>query len=99
MLTTDMPWVKKRSRPHNPYWIAALIALSAVCVGVLVGYTRWGTTAAIVSLLEKELAATEAHIQVLEKRLGRIKFAASLPILILEGYLAANEIPGSDFCH
>jgi len=64
-----MPWVKKRSRPHNPYWIAALIALSAVCVGVLVGYTRWGTTAAIVSLLEKELAATEAHIQVLEKRL------------------------------
>jgi hypothetical protein len=64
-----MPWVKKVSRPHNPHWIAALIAVSAVCVGILIGYTRWGATAAIVSLVEKELAETQAHIRVLEKRL------------------------------
>jgi hypothetical protein len=68
-----MPWVKKESRPHNPYSIAALIAVSAVCVGILIGYTRWGATAAIVSLVEKELAETEAHIQVLEKRLTAIE--------------------------
>jgi hypothetical protein len=67
--TTNMPWVKKVPRPHNPHWITALIAVSAVCVGILIGYTRWGATAAIVSLVEKELAETQAHIRVLEKRL------------------------------
>ena len=46
-----------------------LIALSALGVGILIGYTKWGATAAIVTLVEKELTETQAHIKALEKRM------------------------------
>ena len=68
-----MPWIKKDSRPRNPYWLPAIIAGSALVVGIFIGYTRWGATAAIVDLVEKELAQTEAHIKVLEKRMTAIE--------------------------
>ena len=43
--------------------------LSALAVGILIGYTRWGATAAIVNLVEKELTENQAHIKALEKRM------------------------------
>ena len=50
-----------------------VIALSALGVGVLIGYTQWGATASIVTLVERELAETQAHIKVLEKRMSTIE--------------------------
>jgi len=64
-----MPWIRRQSRPRSPYWTVVIIALSALGVGILIGYTRWGATAAIVTLVEKELTETQAHIKVLEKRM------------------------------
>ena len=64
-----MPWIRKPPRPHQPYWIAALIAVAAIFVGILIGYTRWGVTAAVVNLVEKELTDTQARIKTLEKRM------------------------------
>jgi hypothetical protein len=64
-----MPWIRKSPRPRQPYWIATLIVVSAVCVGILIGYTRWGATAAVVNLVEKELTETQARIKTLEKRM------------------------------
>ena len=65
-----MPWIKRQSQPRSPYWPVVIIALSAVGVGVLIGYTQWGATATIVNLVEKELAETQAHIKALEKRMA-----------------------------
>jgi len=64
-----MPWIKRQSQPRSAYWPVVIIALSAVGVGVLIGYTQWGATATIVKLVEKELAETQAHIKALEKRM------------------------------
>ena len=64
-----MPWVKREYQRQKPYWPVVIIVLSALGVGILIGYTRWGATAAIVNLVEKELAETQAHIQALEKRM------------------------------
>jgi hypothetical protein len=65
-----MPWIKKEYQPRKPYWPVVIIVLCALAVGILIGYTRWGATAAIVNLVEKELAETQAHIQALEKRMA-----------------------------
>ena len=65
-----MPWIRRQSQPRSPYWAAALLALAALGLGLLVGYTQWGATAAIVTLVEKELADTQAHIKTLEKRMS-----------------------------
>ena len=68
-----MPWIKRQSQPRSPYWIVIIIVLSALGVGILIGYTRWGATAAIVTLVEKELTETQAHIKTLEKRMTDIE--------------------------
>lgn len=48
-------------------------AILAVCLGVLIGYTRWGTTASIVELVERQLTETQERISVLEKRIASIE--------------------------
>ena len=45
----------------------------AVCLGILIGYTRWGTTASIVELVERQLTETQQRINALEKRLGSVE--------------------------
>src|SRR5262252_9383392 len=65
-----MPWIKRQYPPRKPYWPVVVIALSAVGVGILIGYAQWGTTAAIVNLVEKELTETQTHIKGLEKRMA-----------------------------
>ena len=75
-----MPWRKKDYVPKSPYWATAAGALLAVLFGVLIGYTRWGATASVVEIVERQLTRTEARIEVLEKRLGTIesKIATSI---------------------
>jgi hypothetical protein len=68
-----MPWVRRPLQPRQPYWVAAVIALAAVCVGILIGYTRWGATAAVVTVVEKELTDTQARIKTLEKRMNAME--------------------------
>jgi len=53
--------------------MSALIAITSVCVGLLIGYTRWGATAAVVSLVEKELTETQTQVRALEKRMTAIE--------------------------
>ena len=67
-----MPWVNRSSAKTNTgYWMAAIIA--AVSIGILIGYEQWGSTAAVVSVVEREMAMTQAHIKLLEKRLGEME--------------------------
>jgi hypothetical protein len=68
-----MPRVYKstRTKIHTGYWIVAVLA--AASVGVLIGYEQWGTTAAVVSVVEKEMATTQAYIKRLEKRVGEME--------------------------
>jgi hypothetical protein len=68
-----MPWRKKDYVPKSPYWATGAGALLAVLFGVLIGYTRWGATASVVEIVERQLTRTEARIEVLEKRLGTIE--------------------------
>jgi hypothetical protein len=64
-----MPWVNRSSAKTNTgYWIAAVIA--AVSIGVLIGYEQWGSTAAVVSVVEKEMAMTQAPHQAFEEKSG-----------------------------
>jgi hypothetical protein len=64
--------VKKTTFPK-----AAPIGLPARVVGGPVGvlncYTRWGATASVVEIVERQLTRTEARIEVLEKRLALLK--------------------------
>ncbi|HEY7168151.1 MAG TPA: hypothetical protein VIB79_26570 [Candidatus Binatia bacterium] len=74
-----MPWIKKA--PPDPFhWTVAIVAVGALSVGVLIGYTKWGSTAAVVEIVEKELAAREKRMKELERRL-----AAMEEILLKEG--------------
>lgn len=71
-----MPWVRKPDYPRERvYWIAAILA--AVLVGVLIGYERWGATATLVSIVERELAAKEKRLQALEQRIGALEAQAA----------------------
>jgi hypothetical protein len=77
-----MPWISRTNRSthrnsHTGYWLLALTA--AVLLGILIGYQQWGTTAAVVSLVEREMAITQAQLKTFEKRLGamELKFASS----------------------
>lgn len=72
-----MPWISRGNRSTNTgYWLLAMIA--AVAAGILIGYQQWGTTAAVVSLVEREMAITQAQIKVFEKRLSamELRFAS-----------------------
>ena len=68
---TVMPWVRRHPRPARLNWIAGITA--GILVGLLLGYERWGSTAAVVAIVEKELGATEARITEAENRLIRLE--------------------------
>ena len=64
-----MPWVRKTNhRSERAYWLAGILA--AVVIGLLIGYERWGTTATVVSIVERESAGMEKRMYAIE---GRIK--------------------------
>jgi hypothetical protein len=68
-----MPWRRKQAPKIMSYVAFAAGIVLALCGGILIGYTRWGTTASIVELAEHQLSETQARIAVLEKRLGIVE--------------------------
>jgi hypothetical protein len=49
------------------------VLVAGIALGLLIGYERWGSTAALVSIVEKELAASQAHINMLEKKMAVVE--------------------------
>lgn len=66
-----MPWVRKYPHTTTGTWVIGIVA--GVLFGLLLGYQRWGSTAAVVAIVEKELNTTESHITDLEKRVIRLE--------------------------
>ena len=66
-----MPWVRKHPRSSRASWTVGIAA--GAILGLLLGYERWGSTAAVVSIVEKELSKTENRITELENRLMRLE--------------------------
>ena len=66
-----MPWVRKYPRSTQVIWSVGIAA--GVVFGLLLGYERWGSTAAVVSIVEKELSKTEGRITNVENRLIRLE--------------------------
>ncbi len=66
-----MPWVRKYPHSTTGTWVIGIVA--GIFFGLLLGYERWGSTAAVVSIVEKELNTTESHITDLENRVIRLE--------------------------
>jgi len=66
-----MPWVKRSHESYRFYWIIAGIA--SVMVGVLAGYSWWGDTASVVTIVEQQLTQSQARVRVLEKRVRALE--------------------------
>lgn len=66
-----MPWVRKSPHSTKGNWIIGIVA--GVLFGLLLGYERWGSTAAVVAIVEKELSTTESHITALENRVIQLE--------------------------
>ena len=66
-----MPWVKRSHQSYRFYWIIAGIA--SVLVGVLAGYSWWGDTASVVTIVEQQLVQSQAQVRVLEKRVKALE--------------------------
>jgi hypothetical protein len=61
-----MPWVRRSIHSNRMYGIG--VAIAALMMGVLLGYQWWGSTAAVVAVVEKELAGSMARLSALERR-------------------------------
>jgi hypothetical protein len=66
-----MPWVRRTHESHRFFWIIAGIA--GVALGVLSGYSWWGDSAALVTVVERQLGQSQAQVRMLEKRLKTIE--------------------------
>jgi hypothetical protein len=66
-----MPWVKRSHESYRFYWIMAGIA--SVMAGVLAGYSWWGDTASVVTIVEQQLTRSQAQVRVLEKRVKALE--------------------------
>jgi len=66
-----MPWVRRSHGRHRFYWIIAGIA--SVLVGVLAGYSWWGNTASVVTIVEQHLAQSQAQVRILDKRVKALE--------------------------
>ena len=66
-----MPWVKRSHSSTRFNWLIAGIA--SVVVGVLAGYSWWGDTASVVTLVEQQLTQSQAQVRRLEKRVQTLE--------------------------
>jgi hypothetical protein len=66
-----MPWVRKYPNSNTRIWAIGILA--GICFGLLFGYEWWGSTAAVVPVVERELNSMEAHIHNLENRVIRLE--------------------------
>ena len=65
-----MPWVKRSRRSKKFYWMVGAIAL--VAVATVIGY-ELGNSTALVQVVEKHLATSDAQVQRLEKRIQALE--------------------------
>jgi hypothetical protein len=63
-----MPWVRRSIHSNRMYGIG--VAIAALMMGVLLGYQWWGSTAAVVAVVEKELAGSMARLSALDGAAG-----------------------------
>ena len=66
-----MPWVKHSSQSNRFYWILA--GTSSVVIGILAGYSWWGNTASVVTVVEQQLSQSQAQVRILEKRVKALE--------------------------
>ena len=66
-----MPWVKRSHESYRFYWI--LSGIAAVMAGVLAGYSWWGDTASVVTIVEQQLTESQAQVRRLEKRIKALE--------------------------
>jgi hypothetical protein len=66
-----MPWVRRSYQSSRFYWIIAAIA--SVLMGILTGYSWWGQTASVVTIVEQQLIQSQAHVRTLEKRVKALE--------------------------
>lgn len=66
-----MPWVKRSHDSSRFYWIVGGIA--AVMAGVLSGYSWWGDTASVVTIVEQQLGQSQAQVRMLERRIKALE--------------------------
>ena len=66
-----MPWIRRSRERHRFYWIVAGIA--SVMAGVLAGYSWWGDTTSVVTIVEQQLAQSQAQVRMLEKRVRALE--------------------------
>ena len=63
--------MKRNAPSYRFYWILAAIA--SVIVGVTAGYSWWGDTASVVTIVEQELANSQAQVRLLERRVKALE--------------------------
>jgi hypothetical protein len=66
-----MPWVKHSSQSTRFYWILA--GICSVLIGILSGYSWWGDTASVVTVVEQQLGQSQAQVRLLEKRVKALE--------------------------
>ena len=66
-----MPWVKRSHHNSRFYWLIA--GVGSVVVGVLAGYSWWGDTASVVTIVERQLGQSQAQVRQLEKRVQALE--------------------------
>ena len=66
-----MPWVRRSHDSNRFYWIIA--GIGAVMAGILSGYSWWGDTAAVVSIVEQQLGQSQAQVRMLERRVKALE--------------------------
>jgi hypothetical protein len=66
-----MPWVRRSHESYRFYWVLA--GVCSVLVGVLAGYSWWGDTASVVSLVERQLSQSQARVRILERRVKALE--------------------------
>jgi cell division protein FtsB len=66
-----MPWVKRSHHNSRFYWLIA--GVRSVVVGVLAGYSWWGDTASVVTIVERQLGQSQAQVRQLEKRVQALE--------------------------
>ena len=66
-----MPWIRRSHESYRFYWIIA--GIGSVLVGILAGYSWWGNTASVVTIVEQHLAQSQAQVRILEKRVKALE--------------------------
>jgi cell division protein FtsB len=66
-----MPWVR---RSHaNTHFYRLVAGIVSVVVGILAGYSWWGDTASVVTIVEQQLSQSQSQVRSLERRVQALE--------------------------